>query len=132
MQCTCCQLVLVPKCLVAPWHRIEALQLVGMPVNQEYFKPSAKVSNCPFLIELHNVGSHLCTPTQRKKKRITERNRRKWLFFPKQYLGLAILLFLDRGFDSSHHQIMLQKVPASLWQPHPRNCNHIHLLNTNA
>jgi len=32
MLCTCCRLVLVSRCLVAPLHRIEALQLAGMPV----------------------------------------------------------------------------------------------------
>jgi len=48
MRCTCCQLALVSRWLVAPLHRIAALQLAGMPVNQEYFTPLLKLSNSPF------------------------------------------------------------------------------------
>lgn len=32
-QCTCCQLVLEAKWLAVPLHHIEALHIVGMPVN---------------------------------------------------------------------------------------------------
>lgn len=34
MQCTCFQLALVSKLLVAPLHHKGALQLAGMPVNK--------------------------------------------------------------------------------------------------
>ena len=59
----------ISRWLDAPLHRIEALQVVGMPANQDYFTPLAEVSNFPFFNSYINRKSHLCSPTQMKNEK---------------------------------------------------------------